>query len=127
MLETLVQGNDWLTYIDTLEHDPKLDAVAPAPSLFPQQESYRDAWDKTDRPLSFSHSRRSPAAEGNDFHAPMATHTSDRARWLKENDVHTEFLDAGIGCCWYAFQGDDEPVCGETEAAAIDKLARQIG
>jgi len=46
---------------------------------------------------------------------------------MKEYDVQTQFLDAGIGCCWFAQQGDDEPVCGETEDAAIERLARENG
>jgi hypothetical protein len=50
-----------------------------------------------------------------------------RFRWLVENDVHTEFLDAGIGCCWFAHQGEQEPVSGDTEDAAIARLARENG
>ena len=50
-----------------------------------------------------------------------------RMRWLADNDVHTEFLDAGIGCCWFAHQGDQEPVSGDTEEAAIARLARANG
>ena len=44
-----------------------------------------------------------------------------------ENDVHTEFVDAGIACCWFAYQGDQEPVSGETEDAAIARLAQENG
>ena len=51
----------------------------------------------------------------------------ERTRWLAENDVHTEFLDAGIGCCWFARQGEQEPVAGETESEAIERLARANG
>jgi hypothetical protein len=50
-----------------------------------------------------------------------------RARWLEEHDIHTRFLDAGIGCCWFAQQGDSEPVSGETENEAIARLARENG
>jgi hypothetical protein len=50
-----------------------------------------------------------------------------RTQWLEEHDVHTEFLDAGTGCCWFAQQGDQEPVSGETEDEAIARLARENG
>lgn len=50
-----------------------------------------------------------------------------RLRWKEANDVHTEFLDAGIGCCWFARKGDDEPVIGATEDEAIARLARLKG
>ncbi len=45
-----------------------------------------------------------------------------RTRWLAMHDVHTEFIDAGIGCCWFARKGDGETVTGETEAEAIARL-----
>ena len=50
-----------------------------------------------------------------------------RTRWLEANDVHTEFLDAGIGCRWFAQKGDGETVTGDTEDEAIALLARVIG
>ena len=50
-----------------------------------------------------------------------------RVRWLQANDVHTEFFDAGIGCCWLARIGDQEPVIGATEDEAIARLARLNG
>jgi hypothetical protein len=50
-----------------------------------------------------------------------------RDRWLREHDIDTEFLDAGIGCCWFARQGDQEPVCGETEEEALERLAQENG
>ena len=50
-----------------------------------------------------------------------------RARWLEANDVHTQFVDAGIGCVWFAQQGDQEPVCGESEYEAIVRLAHEYG
>ena len=83
-----------------------------------------EAWDWTDRPLRF------PARAGK---TKTSTHTSPpdadgrRFRWLVENDVRTEFVDAGIGCCWFAYQGDREPVCGETEDAAIARMAQENG
>ena len=52
---------------------------------------------------------------------------SARTRWLEANDVHTEFLDAGIGCGWFARKGDEEPVTGATEHEAIARLARKNG
>ena len=50
-----------------------------------------------------------------------------RTRWLEANNIHTEFFDAGIGCCWFARQGDEEPVTGATEDEAIARLARVNG
>lgn len=51
-----------------------------------------------------------------------------RADWLAIHDVHTEFVDAGIGCCWFARRGDGETVSGETETEAIARLvARNTG
>lgn len=52
---------------------------------------------------------------------------SARARWMEQNDIHTEFLDAGIGCFWFAQQGENEPVSGETEDEALERLARENG
>ena len=49
------------------------------------------------------------------------------SRWLENHDIHTEFLDAGIGCCWFAQQGDREPVSGNTEDDALARLAGQNG
>jgi hypothetical protein len=43
-----------------------------------------------------------------------------------ENDVQTEFLDAGIGCCWFAYR-DDAESSGETEKDAIVRLAQENG
>ena len=50
-----------------------------------------------------------------------------RTQWLEANHVHTEFVDAGIGSCWFAEQDDNEAVCGETEDDAIAELARKKG
>ena len=50
-----------------------------------------------------------------------------RTRWLEANDVHTRFIDAGIGCCWFAQKGEEEPVTGATEDEAIGRLARAKG
>jgi hypothetical protein len=47
-----------------------------------------------------------------------------RAHWLATHDVHTLFLDAGFGCCWFAQKGDEEPVTGDTEEEAIARLVR---
>ena len=49
------------------------------------------------------------------------------ARWVEANDLHTQFFDAGVGCCWFAQIGDDEPVTGETQADAVTRLARVKG
>ena len=126
MLETLMQGNDWLTYIDQAEPNQKLGGIALAPDYLTDHESH-ELWEKTDRPLHFP-TRFPPFESTADVSFPqLPDQKSTLARWLEENDVHTEFLDAGIGCCWYAQQGDEEPVCGETKEAAIEKLARQNG
>ena len=43
------------------------------------------------------------------------------------HDVHTEFVDMGIGCCWFARRGEGESVTGETEEEAIARLADHAG
>jgi hypothetical protein len=58
---------------------------------------------------------------------PALFGNSARARWLKANAVHTQFFDAGFGCCWFAQVGEEEPVTGESEAEAITRLARVKG
>lgn len=81
-----------------------------------------EAWDKTDRPFRFPGRRHGTAAD------PRASATdSARMRWLEQNHVYTEWIDAGIGCCWFAYHGDEEPVCGETEHEAISRVAEQNG
>jgi hypothetical protein len=75
----------------------------------------------TDRPLSYPHGFRA---------GPGAHESGDnpaRTRWLEQHDVHTEFLDAGIGCCWLAEKGDHGAVMGETEDSAIAQLAKVNG
>ena len=79
-----------------------------------------DAWDRTDRLFVFSRRSRGWTAGG-----AFASDDS-RVRWLMENDVHTEFVDAGIGCCWFAYR-DDMESSGETEEAAIHRLAEDTG
>ena len=98
-----------------------LDAPTSSTHLSTEQpwESVIDVQDNTDRQLRFPKWRES-------FDSRMTTQSifnpvSDL--WLKENDVHTEFLDAGIGCCWFAYQGDQEAVVGETQDEAILRLA----
>lgn len=77
-----------------------------------------------DRPLRFpARERVLPYQEDAGTEDPNAV----RNRWLEDHDVHTEFLDGGIGCCWFARQGDQEPVIGETEHEAIERLARENG
>ena len=75
----------------------------------------------TDRPLCYPHGFRSGPQVQESGGNPA------RARWIEEHDVHTEFLDAGIGCCWFAEQGDHGAVIGETEDAAIAQLAKVNG
>jgi len=51
-----------------------------------------------------------------------------RAEWLQKYDIRTEMLDGGVGCCWFAQQGEDGlSVCGQTEEEAIGRLARENG
>ena len=126
MLETLLEGNDWLTYLEQPERGEKADNVTLARAT-PVGESHFDSWNKTDRPLHFPARPRPSEPFWDDTISRMADQKSARARWLQKHDVHTEFIDAGIGCCWFAQQGDDEPVCGQTEEAAIEKLARENG
>jgi hypothetical protein len=58
---------------------------------------------------------------------PASISNPARTRWLEENEVQTQLVDAGIGCSWFAQQGDREPVSGETEDEAIARLARENG
>jgi hypothetical protein len=80
-----------------------------------------EASEKTDRQLHF------PARVMEGSIKQARSSNPARTRWLKENDVHTQFLDAGVGCCWFAQQGDQEPVSGETEDEAVARLARENG
>jgi hypothetical protein len=81
----------------------------------------RESSDKMDRQFRFPHGFR-------DRSGPQAARCNlARKRWLEANDVHTQFLDAGIGCCWFAVKGDQEPVSGETEDEAIARVARING
>jgi hypothetical protein len=75
----------------------------------------------TDRPLGFPHGFRGGPSTQESGGNPA------RAQWLKEHDVHTEFMDAGIGCCWFAEKDDQGAVIGETEDDAIAQLARVNG
>jgi hypothetical protein len=117
MIETLVQGNDWLTWIEQFDRGERTQTFKSAAAPLESHESQGEAWDQTDRLLHFPARNRTPTSDWQ----------RHRARWLQEHDVRTEFLDAGIGTCWFAQQGEDEPVCGETEEAAIAHLARQNG
>jgi hypothetical protein len=92
-----------------------------------RRESERDAWDRTDRLFHFPArlDRVHRVREGSSTQA--RSNNPARARWLEAHDVHTQFVDAGIGCCWFAQQGDQEPVSGETEDEAIARLARANG
>lgn len=127
MIKTLGQGNDWLAWIEQFKHNDASASAGLTDHQTPSHVSRRAAWDNTDRLLTFpARNRASESHWGHSVgHAGPAW--SDRARWLQEHDVHTQFLDAGIGGCWSAQQGDDEPVYGETEDAAIARLARENG
>jgi hypothetical protein len=89
-----------------------------------RSDAHRAAWDKTDRLFRFP--RREETMKDAMGTLPQSDDPA-RARWLEENDVHTEFLDAGIGCCWFAYQDDQEPVAGETEEEALARLAGEKG
>ena len=95
------------------------------PSTESERSAEAELWDKTDRPLHFRD--EDTAAESLPPGALPVTSDQPRARWLEENGVETEFLDAGIGCCWFAYRGDKEPVWGETEYEALMRLARENG
>ena len=125
MTESLVEGSDWLTWIESIGHSQSAAHVSIAPE--PLRDTHRESWDNTDRPLrAVRPSRTATCADyGSSLHA-ISTQAA-RVHWLQVHDIHTEFLDGGIGCSWFAQQGDDEPVCGETEEAAIAKLARENG
>ena len=124
MRETLLQGNDWLTWIENTEPDTHAAALTSAPAQ--PTEANPEPWEKTDRLLRFP-SRPNASKSVWDGAAPRTLSTSPRAQWLQDHNVETYFLDAGIGCCWFAQYADDEPVCGETEQAALDRLARDYG
>jgi hypothetical protein len=88
--------------------------------------TYLEEWDKTDRPFHFP-SRESTVDEVMEGATPHALNSKARSRWLEAHDVRTQFLDAGIGCCWFAQLGDQEPVSGATEEEAITRLAQENG
>ena len=113
MTEKIIPGNDWIIWMEQFVHPDKSGNPAS-----------HESWDKTDRIFQFP-ARSAPFRDGSGKH--LGVSHAARGRWLREHDVTTEFLDAGIGCCWFAQQGDDEPVCGETEDAAIARLARENG
>ena len=75
----------------------------------------------TDRPFRYPHGFGVVSRE------PEPRTNPARTQWLKMHDVHTEFLDAGIGCCWFADTDDQEAVIGATEDEAIARLARVNG
>ena len=126
-METLVEGSDWRTWIEQFEHEGGWGSGTSAPTQ--SKPSPAESWDQTDRPLSFWKNQPEPAAAAaRQRPAPnVGDVNSARARWRQEHDVQTQFLDAGIGCCWFASQGDEEPVCGETEEAALERLAHDNG
>ena len=90
----------------------------------PRREAFPEGWEKTDRPLLYAVRDHATTRSTTTF--PRSS-GCPRVRWLAENDVYTEYVDAGIGCRWFASQGAQEPVSGETEDAAIIRLAREIG
>ena len=85
--------------------------------------------DKTDRPLRFPAGRKTVQDRGQMERSSSEETAINSARnqWLETHDVQTYFFDGGIGCCWFAQQGNQEPVCAETEDQAIERLAGQNG
>ena len=124
-MQTLEQANDWAMWMEQYEPENTLSSVASA--LTDGHESPVDSWERTDRQLHFRARPATPSQVDYGSSTRPTESQSLRGRWFRENDVHTEFLDAGIGCCWCAYQGDDEPVYAETEDAAIALLARENG
>jgi len=97
------------------------DTMAPV-SDEPSETLYFDWLQKTDRQFRFPHGAAKESAT-----MQVAESNPAQARWLEANGVRTQFLDAGIGCCWFAEKGDEEPVIGETEYEAIARLAEKTG
>ncbi len=102
----------------------KASRTTPLGSEQSRRESDLEAQDKTDRPFRFPARNRLYDFMARTF--PL-NRPDARVRWLTENDVRTELMDGGTGCCWFAYQGDDEPVCGETEYDAIARLVQEKG
>lgn len=123
MIESLTEGNDWRSWMEQFE-PAKKPLVVP---LGPSREAVLESWHKTDRPLNFSARSRTALADAETPSRRDMRWRAARARWLQDHNVHTQFFDAGVGCCWFAQLGDDEPVCGETEDAAIARLAQDCG
>lgn len=61
------------------------------------------------------------------FPRPSLASESAFRRWQRVNDIHVRLFDLGFASAWFAQQGDQEPVSGETEAEACAKLARELG
>lgn len=118
-MRTLVQRTGLRPQIDA--HEPSGHATLEA-----ARDLTLETWDKTDRPFRFpQNGPRQESREG--ASASAADDDPALARWLEEHDIETEFLDAGIGCCWFAQQGDREPVAGETEEEAVARLVQVLG
>jgi hypothetical protein len=119
-MRTLAQRKDRL-------HEKRVKPATHAASEEARRVADREAWDRTDRPFRFLMQDQASPGVMQASSAPAQGDNPARTRWLEENDVHTKFLDAGIGCCWFAHKGDEEPVTGETEYEAIARLARKNG
>jgi hypothetical protein len=122
-MESLIEGNDWRAWVEQFERPEA--SPAPTPASTRPRGSELEMWDKTDRPLPYPARHRASVPVRARSLSELADSTVFRARWLKKHDVHTRLVDAGIGCCWFAQQGDDEPMCGDTEDAAIARLAAE--
>lgn len=110
-----------LTNLDGLEQDELVSAALyPGPGQ-PTPHSPIEGSAMTDRPLRFPH------GFGGAPGVPPPSINPARAHWLEAHDVHTEFLDAGIGCGWFAENGNEGAVIGATEEEALTRLAQRNG
>ena len=120
-MESLIEGNDWRAWVEQFDR-PESSPPASVPLPLPRR-SELETWDTTDRALPYPARHRTSVGARIRSRSEIADSSVFRAQWLRRHDVHTRWVDAGIGCCWFAQQGDDEPMCGDTEDAAIARLA----
>ncbi len=114
-MATLVHRSDWGAPLEEFD----------IPSR--SHESQLELDDRTDRQFHFPSWYHTLHGLKKAPSTPVVRDDSARSQWLKEHDIRTQFMDAGIGCCWFAQQGDQEPVSGETEDEAIARLAQENG